>query len=317
MTISTFRRPATLAMALLLAGACSKAADDPGNKGGGTGGSGGSGGTPATQGKCDDPSIEILFSPMYSAYDGVHKFKVPAVVDSVRSSAVSWSASDPTMVDLQPDPATGGIMITAQKAGTVNIVAHAGGLCGTALLTVTSASADDWMVGSARYNEGISLGGGFPRGGGGGVDGGVNAREAACTNCHGDTATNGAFRTVAHSPQQTGGFSDQELIDIFTKGVVPNGGYFDEEIVSYEAWQRFHRWDMTPEQAKGMVVYLRSLTPVPQKGMRGDFGGRRDGGGRQLGDGGRRFGDGGGRMRDGGGSGGGGGPEDGSAVSTD
>ena len=43
---------------------------------------------------------------------------------------------------------------------------------------------------------------------------------------------------------------------------------------------------MTPEQSKGIIVYLRSLTPQTQMGMRGDFGGRRGDGGRMRGDGG-------------------------------
>lgn len=299
--ISTDRAIARLALAAILATACSKSAthNEGGGAGtgGGAGGAGGAAGTPTMKGTCDNDSIEILFSPMYSAYDGVNRFKVPAVVDGINPTALSWSASDPSMVDLQPDPATGGVMITVQKAGKVDIIAHAGGLCGKSVLTITQATADDYKVGSARYTDGIVLRGLPPRGTGG-PDAG-NAREAACTNCHGDTATAGPFRTVAHSPQQTGGFSDQELIDIFTKGIVPANGYFDETIVDYDFWQTFHKWEMSPEQAKGMVVYLRSLTPVAQKGMRGDFGGRRGDGGRP--DGGFRRGDGGGRRGDGGG----------------
>jgi hypothetical protein len=258
---------------------------------------------------------------MYTAFDGVHRFKIPAVVNNM-TSGVTWSASDPSMVEMQPD-AMGGVMLTAQKAGKVNIIASGGGLCGVSELTIAQASPDDWMIGSARYTDGIVLSTGIPRGRG---DAGAAAREVACTSCHGDTATNGPFKTVGHTPQQTGGFSDAELIDIFTKGIVPTNGYFDETIVSYENWQNFHRWTMTPEEAKGMVVYLRSLTPAAQGGMRGDFGGRRgDGGFGTRGDGGPRRGggDGGFRRGDGGGMGGGmggsggGEPADGSATSTD
>jgi hypothetical protein len=163
------------------------------------------------------------------------------------------------------------------------------------------------MVGSARYNDGVVLGPGRGPGGGGGLGGGggpggrgdAGTVEAACTSCHGDTATNGPFRTVSHTPQQTGGFSDAELIKIFTEGVLPPNAYFDETIVPRQQWSLFHRWGMTPEQAKGMVVYLRSLVPQSQKGMRGDFGGRRGDGGA-----------GGGRRPDGGfGRGGQGGPD--------
>lgn len=300
MTIWTYRAAATLALAVLTAGGCnsgSKSGDEK-TGGGGSGGSGGGGGGNTAKGACDNPQLEILFSPMYSAYDGVHPFKLPAVVNSIMPGAVTWSASDPSLVDLVPDPANGGTMITMRKAGSVKIIASAGGLCGVSTLTIAQAAADDWEVGSKRYNEGIVLRG-LPRGT---PDGGVNAREAACTNCHGDTATMGLFKTVSHTPQQTGGFSDDDLFDIFTKGMVPPGGYFDESVVSYRQWQSFHKWDMTPEQAKGVIVYLRSLTPQSQTGMRGDFGGARGDGGR------RGFGDGGGR---------GGGDNNDAASSTD
>jgi hypothetical protein len=285
MTISTHRAAATLALAVLAAAGCNSTAAPSGNNN--TGGSGGNGGTNTAKG-CANPSLEILFSPMYSAYDGVHPFKVPAVVNSINASVVSWSAEDPSLVDTTPDPSTGGIMLTMRKAGTTKIVANAGGLCGVATLTVAQATPDDWMVGSARYNNGIVLTS-LPGGGRGGGDAG--ATEAACTSCHGDTATMGLFKTVSHTPQQTGGFSDDDLIRIFTMGMVPPGGYFDESVVNYQTWQRFHRWQMTAEQAKGVIVYLRSLTPQSQAGMRGDFGGGRgDGGRRGGGDGGGRGG---------------------------
>jgi hypothetical protein len=297
MMTSTCRAAAALTLAALL-GACSNGAKSPsgnstgGSSGNGGGGSGGNNGTPPPKGTCANPQIDILFAPMYSAYDGVHPFKIPAVVDGIQAGAITWSAADPSLVDMAPDPASGGVMITMRKAGSTQIIASAGGLCGVSALTISEASPADWMNGSARYNDGIVLVNGQPPRGSGITDGGTNAREAACTNCHGDTATMAAFKTVSHTPTQTGGFSDEELIQIFTMGMVPTGGYFDEAIIPYRQWQGFHRWSMTPEQAKGMVVYLRSLTPQSQMGMRGDFGGRRGDGGRGTrGDGGSRRGD--------------------------
>ena len=60
----------------------------------------------------------------------------------------------------------------------------------------------------------------------------AGTREAACTNCHGDTATIGRFKTVSHTPAQTGGFSDDDLVKIVNNATVPVGGYFDESIVA-------------------------------------------------------------------------------------
>jgi cytochrome c553 len=231
-------------------------------------------------------------------------------------------------VKLETDPTTGGVMITTQKAGKVSIIATAGSLCGASLLTITAATPQDWADGSARYNDGVVInriprtGGGRPGGTGGaggaggaaasGGAGGATAQMAACTNCHGDTATSTElYKTVQHTPEQTGGFSDADLINIFQKGIVPTGGYFDPTIVAYTTWQTFHKWDVgdTPQS---VVVYLRSLTPAAQTGM-SNFGGRFMGGG---GAGGTRGMGGAGGTRGGrGGAGGGAGGADGGTTS--
>src|SRR4029453_14751217 len=105
MTTSTRRLAAALTLAALF-GACSNGAKSaPNNAGGSTGNGGGStgnNGTPPPKGSCDNPQIDILFAPMYSAFDGTHTYKVPAVVDSINASAVTWSAADPSMVDMTP-----------------------------------------------------------------------------------------------------------------------------------------------------------------------------------------------------------------------
>ena len=120
------------------------------------------------------------------------------------------------------------------------------------------------------------------------MDGGT-----ACTNCHGPTATNGPFKTVSHTPEQTGGFSDTDLANIILNGQVPEGGYFDPTVLvpscdggatctaqALGIWHYFHRWsDITPAELPGVICYLRSLTPQAQTGM-SNFGGffRRDAG---------------------------------------
>jgi hypothetical protein len=241
---------------------------------------------------CAKKDLQIFFSPMYSAYDGMHTFKVPAMVGNIDPAAITWSASDPAMVDFENDPALGGVSIAVHKAGEVVIIAKGEDKCGASLLKISQATPEDWMVGSQRYNNGIKLVGDVGRGRM--TPDAAPMTDVACTNCHGDTATAGPYKTVAHTPQQTGGFSDEDLIGIFTKGTVPIGGYFDDSFISYDRWRSFHNWQMSPEEAKGVVVYLRSLTPQAQGGMRGDFGGRgnndggRGNGGRGNNDGGAR-----------------------------
>ncbi|HEX4403937.1 MAG TPA: hypothetical protein VH560_03865 [Polyangia bacterium] len=227
-------------------------------------------------------ALEILFSTMYSAYDGVHTFQIPAVVNGLDPTEIQieWSASDPSMVNMQLDPSTGGVMITTQKAGNVTIYAQAGGLCGEAPLSITAATPAQWEQGNTRYNSGVIIDnlGQTRHMAEGGVD-------AECTSCHGDTASAGPFKTVQHTPEQTGGFSDADLISIFEKGIVPTGGYFDATIVPYATWQTFHHWDVGDAE-QGLVVYLRSLVPAAQTGS-ANFGGMFSRPGRDGGMGGR------------------------------
>ncbi len=270
---------------------------------------------------CATQALEVVFDPMYSAYDGTHEFQVPAIVNGIASGTINWSASDPTMVKFAPDTDTGGVMITVQSAmgtggsNTVNIIAYvasAPSVCGSSVLTITSATPDDWQIGNARYNDGNALHFGRGGPGGGPSDGGASITDGgggpACTNCHGPTSDGGPFMDIAHTPQQTGGFSDQDLINIVVNGIVPDGGYFDPTIVSYQAWQSFHKWsDITQDEQPGIVTYLRSLTPTSQNGS-ADFGGH------GFGDGGMHHHDGGGF---GGGDGGGGGGDSGGGGGTD
>jgi hypothetical protein len=252
----------------------------------GQGSSGGNHASPCTTViKCDSPALGIVFTPMYSAYipgDNTHTFKIPAVVNGIEDqSVVTWGVSDPSAVSCENDPTTGGVMITVQKAENVTIVAQAGGLCASSPLNVTSATDSDWQAGNSRYNSGVPLYLGciglshhMP-------EGGCPDAGPACTACHGATATSSyGFNDVAHTPEQTGGFSDQDLMDIIVNGQVPEGGYFDPSIVPYDLWTRFHNWsDIQADTQRGMVVYLRSLEPTAQNGSV-DFGGRygRDGG---------------------------------------
>ncbi|MHB8418614.1 MAG: hypothetical protein ACYDCL_11090 [Myxococcales bacterium] len=256
---------------------------------------------------CADPALEVYFSPMYSANDGQHEFQIPSIVSGIQPSDIAWYASDPSMVSLTPDPTLGGVMITTKASGTVDILPLAGGLCGSSTLTITSNTPDDWQAGNERYNDGIDLRDGGRFGGLFGCDGG-ECNTIACTTCHGATAT-GPFQDVAHTPQQTGGFSDSDLDNIIRNGQVPgwscntdggggygpnagkwssstpDAGYFDESIVKYCEWSTFHRWVMSDAELTGVICYLRSLTPTPQNGQ-ADFGGHGPGGGGYHGGGG-------------------------------
>ncbi len=248
---------------------------------------------------CATPDgLTIKFNPMYSGYDGTHTFQVPSFVVGMDPGTVTWGSSDPTMVNMQPY--VRGIMITTMKAGDVTIIAQVGSMCGSAPLHIAQFSPDDWTVGSARYNNGNPLtfneDGSLPYdasfdGNFAGFDAGALADAsncmdlppsftnpfedppAACTNCHG-AGSNGKlfgmtlFSDVSHTPEQTGGFSEDELTNAVVNGTIPEGGYFDNSIICYPVWHQVHHWwDIaTTAEQTGIRAYLRSLAPQEQFG---------------------------------------------------
>jgi hypothetical protein len=216
---------------------------------------------------CEDAGLSIAFNPMYSAYidDGMHTFQVPAVVYGSDGTA-TWYA-DSNFVGMQQDnERTNEVLLSMRQAGTTTItVQTSDGKCASAPLNISEAMESDWEIGNQRYNDGKSVHVSSGAGGGSPLESGQGG--PACTNCHGETATNGPFTNVSHTPEQTGGFSDDDILNIVLNGTFPPNAFFDWTIVTYPAWQNFHRWaDIMPDQQRGIIVYLRSLTPVVQRG---------------------------------------------------
>jgi hypothetical protein len=236
---------------------------------------------PSAVAACTDGGLTVAFNPMYSAFDGKHTFAIPAVVRGSNGHVV-WSA-DSTYVNMVQDlERQNEVLITMKKPGSVAInvqtvadpdaSAPQPTLCGGAVLTISAASEADWEIGSARYNDGTSLhlaGSTTPAAGGASpLEMSADGGGPACNNCHGEAATSSAFKDVSHTPEQTGGFSDDQILGIILHGEFPDSGYFDPTIVPYPVWSAFHRWaDITQDQQRGIIVYLRSLTPAPQKGQ--------------------------------------------------
>jgi hypothetical protein len=242
-------------------------------------GSGGATAASAPQGSkgCTSNDLPLAFAPdMYSAYipGNTPLFQLPVTVTGVSTSAVEWTASDPSMVQIDFTQQSGVMMLTMLKAGDVIITANAGGRCGSSTLHITAATQAQWEAGNLRYNNGNPLPV-IP------TDGGIPTSftnyvldppgmPPACTNCHGETATSNVFRTSSETPEQTGGYSDQALVQIITQGAVPMNS---QTTIPTFLWSFFHKWsDITGDQAQNAVVYLRSLAPE-SVGGRGDFNG--------------------------------------------
>lgn len=201
--------------------------------------------------------LDIYFKTLNSAFipNSERKFKVPAVVNGVKAD--KWECSDPSAVDFEYDSVPNGVMITIRKAGKFMITAKAGKRQGTVPLTVTAATEDDWNRGKERYMNAIALNlspqtlmGGF-----------MLQQNLACTNCHGSGAM---FLAVEHTPQQTGGYSDDQIKNIFEHGMKPEGAKWGSLPGIMQFYPRFHQWMATEEEYQGLVVYLRSLEPKTQ-----------------------------------------------------
>jgi hypothetical protein len=209
-------------------------------------------------------TLNIDFSPMYSGYDGMHTYQVPATISNAAVTGianVSWSASDPSVVNLAPASDGIGVLITTKKAGQVTITATTGNAVGKSLLTVAAYTPQQWAAGQARYMSGA-------------------AGAPSCLSCH-DPAAAAAMasdsgRTVEHTPQQTGGFNDVQLRRVFMNGELPDSDANPLHI-SPTRFAGFHTWQASDVEADGLVVFLRSLTPKSQGDL--DFGGHGGGGG--------------------------------------
>ena len=86
--------------------------DDSGNAGSTAAGSGsnaGSSGGGQPMGTGND--LPILFSPMYSGYDGQNTYQIPAIVSGVTD--VDWKADPADAVDIEKDANSGGVLIVS------------------------------------------------------------------------------------------------------------------------------------------------------------------------------------------------------------
>jgi hypothetical protein len=245
---------------------------------------------------------------MYSAVvpgSNTHHFLIPSIVEGI-AGAFAFSASPSNAVTIAPDTTTGGAMITVLDTfagGPVTITAQWVGTntCGKSTLNITATTDEAWSTGNTRYNSGTPLTSLMPHAGGHGggfnmacpaTDDAGNLLTPACIDCHGNNGNDSGlglgFNGVSHTPQQAGGFSDEQLIAIFTKGEVPgwpddagqgfvapgDAGYFDPSLLpmGFHFWHCLHQWGATDAEAHGLVTYLRAMTPASQTGSV-DFGG--------------------------------------------
>jgi hypothetical protein len=278
-------------LSVLAAGSLALGCGSDGDKGNGNGNGDGKGGN--NQPPTGEENLKLTFSPMYSAYiDEDHDFKLPVIMPDAPGK-IEFTAADPSMVEIVRT-GDASAMLKMKKAGdTIIYGAAENGDFGKADLHITQATKEELELGQERYENGVEAfvlpEGGFmlPEGGfmipdggfmipdgGFRFDAGIAANpESACTFCHKpDGAGGGAGSTggipnldVEHTPQQIGGYSDEDLLNIFTKGKKPEGVPMRIAMGRLaQTWEMTHQWQMEESAKKGIIVYIRSLEPKPQ-----------------------------------------------------
>jgi hypothetical protein len=211
-------------------------------------------------------TLQITYSPMYSAFVEGHEAQVPVLLKdtSLRGKGAKFSSSD-TSVATVVDNDKGGL-ITIKKEGTTTISVSLNGESGASKLTVTKFTEAQWTAGRDRFSK-SELALTSPTGGP------ISAllltnpmnrnANGACNTCH--TAQAKALK-IENTPTQIAGYSDQELITVFTMGKKPEGAV-QRTMVPEFAWGRFHSWQVTEEEKQGLIAYLRTQPPKDNPAM--------------------------------------------------
>jgi hypothetical protein len=212
-------------------------------------------------------TLALTYSPMYSAYVEGHESQVPVMLKdpSLRGKGAKFTSSDESIA-VVTDTEQGG-MITIKKEGAVTIKASLDGETGSAKLTITKYSEEQWMIGQARFSKSdLAI---VPTMGGRVAittlarDRAAYNPSGACNTCH--TAQAKTLK-IENTPTQIAGYSDSELITIFTEGEKPEGFPQKTDVPSF-IWGMFHSWTVSEEEKDGLVAFLRTQAPKDNPAM--------------------------------------------------
>lgn len=212
-------------------------------------------------------TLQLTYAPMYSAFVDGHESQVPVTLKdtSLRGKGAKFTSSDPSIAVVSDSEQ--GATITVKKEGTVTIRASLDGDTGAAKLTITKFTEDQWKVGQARYSK-SELAIASKDGGAVSIltlasDPSAYNPNGACNTCH--TAQARTLK-IENTPTQIAGYSDAELLTIFTKGMKPEGAA-QKTMVPAFAWGRLHSWQVTEEEKQGLIAFLRTQTPKANPAM--------------------------------------------------
>lgn len=193
--------------------------------------------------------LHLSPSREYSGFDGAHAFKVPIAVygfakggeDTVTLAPDEAGSAVVTRVKLKGvDPvADSGVyfMVEPKKAGTLKLTAKAGTQTAAASISVATYDPARWEAGRARYENA-----------------GANG-DPSCKSCH----VNG--KAIDNSPAALASVPDADVGRIMTMGAKPSRATIDTGCTDCSDTARKHQWELTDEERRGLITYLRGLEP--------------------------------------------------------
>lgn len=233
-------------LTLVIAGACTAGGDSGGDPDGGSPPDG-------------NPEAATLFPPaVHSGHDGVHEFRVPVSTDLTNhiDGAVDWSIGDGAIASIEgveppsghPSSRGSWAMITATGSGETSVSGTIGAYTVSSPLLVADYTSEQVQAGETRYHTAGS------------------DDRAACASCH--QQAGGAD----HTPTEMAFHDDAALLSVVTAGRYPDRCLTDEgeectcdtadcSLVPGYVLSVDHTWNLTEQEADGIVPYLRSLPP--------------------------------------------------------
>jgi hypothetical protein len=207
-------------------------------------------------------TLTFVYSQYYSGFVEGKESTVPVLLKDakLRTNPTTWDSTNKDVATVTSTPE--GALVTVKKEGETKITAKQGDDSGAVKLTVTKYSAEEHAAGEARFSKSVLA---------------INAPagqalnpillaspmgrnpDGACNTCH--TSQAKLFK-IENGPLQTSGYTEEEIIQIFTEGEKPDGARTQSDIPPF-LWGMFHAWNVTEGEKKGLVAYLRTQQPRP------------------------------------------------------
>lgn len=232
-----------------------------------------------------DPAL--TWWSLYSAYDGVHDYKLVASLppadpnddDPIDVDTVRWKLDESFVTRDTYQDLPAGLLLTTKKPGTstINITAKrrsGAGVHSYSTLTISNADASEWQKGDERYTDGPdiiidSIDPSVASSSSSSSQCGLSAAErervpksGACGSCH---RADGGL-SYEPTPIQVGHYSNDELIDMFAEAMKPDAQGFRSPFLQMVSmpdcvYRSFHTWQISDDVKIGLVWKLRSLEP--------------------------------------------------------